>query len=154
MQIRNHTSSNGDTFTVLCNTEVLVNSSTRLIFGSKTIIDDILLWCSHTDALLLLMECVCKVFRKYRVSFRLKKCDFLKDRVEYVGHDITNEGNCPAQSKFNLINDWQLPSTGQTLLSFIGLINFYHRLRSQNIGWATFIEVLGIFCMHCAVEYC
>ena len=106
MQIRNHTSSNGDTFTVLCNTEVLVNSSTRLIFSSKTIIDDILLWCSHTDALLLLMECVCKVFRKYRVSFRLKKCDFLKDRVEYVGHDITNEGNCPAQSKFNLINDW------------------------------------------------
>ena len=28
------------------------------------------------------------------------------------------------------------------------------RLRSQNIGWATFIEVLGIFCMHCAVKYC
>ena len=51
----------------------------------------------------------------------------MKERVEYVGHDILRTGNCPAQSKFNLINDWKLPTSGTSLFSFIGLINFYHR---------------------------
>ena len=105
----------------------MINNDTKLVWGSKTIIDDILLWCSHSDDLLVIMECVCEVFQKYRVSFRLKKCDFLKDRVEYVGHDITANGNCPAKSKFDMINEWKLPPTGQSLSSFVGLINFYHK---------------------------
>lgn len=61
------------------------------------------------------------------MSFRLDKCDFLKQRVEYVVHDVTNDGNCPAASKFDMINDWSLPEKGESLFSFIGLINFYHR---------------------------
>ena len=94
--------------------------------GSKGIIDDILIWSTALPLVLTYFECVCKVFQKYRVSFRLDKCEFLQNRVEYVGHDLTPDGNCPAQSKFNMINDWQLPTTGQSLHSFVGLINFYH----------------------------
>ena len=44
-----------------------------------------------------------------------------------MGHDILFKGNCPAQSKFNLINDWHIPASGKSLCSFIGLVNFYHR---------------------------
>jgi len=59
------------------------------------------------------------------VTFQLKKCELLKDRIEYVGHNITPDGNCPALSKFDLINDWPLPKTSQALVSFIGLLTFY-----------------------------
>ena len=72
-------------------------------------------------------ECVCQVFLKYRVSFRLDKCEFMMPRVEYVGHDILNNGNSSALSKFKMIDDWPLPRNGQSLFSFIGLVNFYHR---------------------------
>ena len=48
----------------------------KLVWGSKTIIDDILLWCDKKDLTLLLFTCVCEVFQKYRVSFRLDKCEF------------------------------------------------------------------------------
>ena len=65
-------------------------------------------------------------FRKYRVRFRLDKCELLKDRTEYVGHDIISKVNCPDQSKFNMINDWKLPDTVQSFFSFVGLINCYH----------------------------
>ena len=95
--------------------------------GTRVIIDEILLQCSNIDALFIYLECICKIFRKYRVSFRLDKCDFLKPRVEYVGHDVTNDGNYPASSKLNMINDWKLPERGESLSSFIGLLNFYHR---------------------------
>jgi len=32
---------------------------------------------------------------------------------------MTADGNHPMQSKFNLINDWPLPKTGTSLLSFV-----------------------------------
>jgi len=93
--------------------------------GSRIIIDDILLWATMLAALLRLFECVCDVFMKYRVTFQLKKCEFLTNRIEYVGHDITPDGNCPAESKFDLITDWPLPATGVSLGSFVGLLAFY-----------------------------
>ena len=95
--------------------------------GSKSIIDDIMLWSNNVSAVLLYFECVCRVFQKYRVSFRLDKCRFLEPRVEFVGHDLTVNGNCPAQSKFDLIRDWEIPSSGQSLHTFVGLIMFYVR---------------------------
>ena len=67
------------------------------------------------------------MFQKYRVSFWLDTCDFLKYRIEYVSHDVSEQGNCPAQSKFDLINDWGLPKNVQALFSFIGLVIFCHR---------------------------
>ena len=99
----------------------------KLIIGSKIIIDDILAFGNIMKYLLQYTHCICTVFKKYRVSFQLKKCEFLKERVEYVGHDLTSSGNCPAQSKFDLINNWELPKHGPSLHSFIGLINFYHK---------------------------
>ena len=70
-------------------------------------------------------ECVCEVFTKYWVSFNPKKCDFFKQCFEWLGNDLLLDGNHPASSKFNLINDWPCPATGISLSSFIGLITFY-----------------------------
>ena len=99
----------------------------KIVSGSRTVIDDILLYCSNIKLILIYFECVCKVFQKYRVSFRLDKCEFLKSRVEYVGINLMRHGNTPAQSKFDMINHWTLPTSGQSLFAFIGLVNFYHR---------------------------
>jgi len=100
---------------------------TKIYSGTKSIIDDVLIWCSDIPCILIYFECVCRVFQKYRVSFRQDKCHFLLDRVEYVGHDLLADGNCPAKSKFNMITDWALPTTGAGLHSFVGLVMFYHR---------------------------
>ena len=86
-----------------------------IIWGSKTIIDDILVWCDTKDFTLIFFKFVCEVLKKYRVSFCLDKCELLKLRVEYVGHDILCHGSCLAQSKFNMIDDWPLPTAGQSL---------------------------------------
>ena len=66
------------------------------------------------------------VFKKYRVIFKLSKCEFLSDCVEYVGHDLLRDGNSPASSKFDLTNNWKLPPTGQILFTFVGLISVYN----------------------------
>ena len=123
--LRNQDKLNHNTIKVSVTNDVLIEDNLEHT-GSKSIIDDILIWSTHIDTALVYLECVCKLFLKYRVSFRLDKCEFLKNRVEYVGHDLTPIGNCPAASKFDMIQNWPLPTTSQALHSFIGLINFYH----------------------------
>lgn len=44
-----------------------------------------------------------------------------------MGYDVLSSGNSPAASKFDMINNWKLPTDGPSLHSFIGLINFYHK---------------------------
>ena len=88
--------------------------------------DDGLLWAKDDPMLTLhYFRCVCEVFMKYWVSFNPKKCDFFKQRFEWLGNDLLPDGNHPVSSKFNLINDWPHLATGISLLSFIGLITFY-----------------------------
>ena len=90
----------------------LTNSLAKVICNDRIIIDDILLFSNHTPTPLSYFSCVTSVFTKYRLSFKLSKCDFFKDRVEYVDHDLTANGNCPVRSKFSLFKDWLLPSHG------------------------------------------
>jgi hypothetical protein len=104
-------------------------------FGSHGIIDNILLWSLPYPPSSI--RCVCTIFHKYRVMFQLKKCAFLTNRFEYSGHNITPDGNCPAESKFNLINDWPLPGSGQSLISFISLLvrNVGTRATGMTSSW-------------------
>ena len=112
--------------TVTCREGVIFIKNLKLNSGTRSIIDDILLWSNNIPAILIYFEYVCRVLQKYRVSFRLDKCDFLKEIVEFVGHDLTADDNYPTASKFDMIKDWVLPTTGQILHSFVGLVIFYH----------------------------
>ena len=96
--------------------------------GGRVIIDNILLYDVNIPNLLNYLERVLLVCQKYRLSLKLNKCNFLKERVEYVGHKLTSDGNCPSQFKFNMITDWPLPATGQALHSaLVQSYNFYNQ---------------------------
>ena len=105
-----------------------MNKGTEIhVTGSRTIIDDIILWSTSRLLLLVLFECVCRIFLKHRTSFNFKKCEFFAERFEYVGHDILPHGNTTAKSKYKLIEAWKLPQTGDNLHSFVSFCNFYSR---------------------------
>ena len=95
--------------------------------GDRQIVDDVLLFANCPIALILYFECVCHIFTKWRLSFNPKKCDFFLDRVEWIGFDLCPTGNRPASSKFDMVKDWPLPTSGQSLHSFVGLLNFYRK---------------------------
>ena len=99
--------------------------SNRLYSNTQSMIDNILVWSNTIKCILKYFECMCRVFQKYRVSFRQDKCHFLLDRKEYVGHNLLPNGKFPAQSKFYMINNWTLPLTSSNLHNFVGLVTFY-----------------------------
>ena len=64
-----------------------------IICNDKVITDDILLYSNHVLTIIRHFFFVAQVFTKYRLSFKLTKCDFFKPRVESVDHHLTTYGN-------------------------------------------------------------
>ena len=96
-----------ETYTTTTTVRQRITSSNNVtVSGSRTIIDDVLMWSNVSTTLLLLFECVNQVFLKYRVSMKIAKCKMFSERFEYVGRDILQAGNTTTKSKYTLVTDW------------------------------------------------
>ena len=100
---------------VATETDKIFIGTLKLISGIRTNINAMLFFCRNLDAIILYLNCVCIVVKKYCMSFWLDKCDLIQYIIKNVGHDVTDKGNCPSQIILNLINDWELPKNGQSL---------------------------------------
>jgi Reverse transcriptase (RNA-dependent DNA polymerase) len=62
----------------------------------ETIVDDVILGADNPWDLILYFLCVLEVLEKYRVTVKLQKCQFMHQKVEFVGFGVLPEGNSPA----------------------------------------------------------
>jgi hypothetical protein len=83
-----------------------VASSNGLNVGTnvdtRIIIDDIVNSAQSFDQALQYMECQLRVAKAYRLTLSLKKSHFFPKRFEFVGNDVSPDGNRPAMSKHEL----------------------------------------------------
>ena len=93
--------------------------------GSKVIVDDILLYAETADSLLSYFRCFLEVLVDHRATINLRKCKWFRSRCEFVGIDVTPEGNQPAQSKYHAFQALNRPETWYDLRMIIGFFGFY-----------------------------
>ena len=70
-------------------------------------------------------RCFLTVLLKHRTTINLKKCKWFCRRCEFVGVDITPEGNRPAESKYRAFEALQRPQTWHDLRMIVGFFGFY-----------------------------
>ena len=72
-------------------------------------------------------EIVLQTFIKYCITVSLKKCRFFPAKAEFVGIDITPDGNTPADSKDKGFDNLRIksPQSLGDLRLFIGFVGFY-----------------------------
>ena len=58
---------------------------------------------------------------------RLHKCDFLKDRIDYLGFEVSAEGVHASPEKVKAIVEWPTPSSVKDVRSFLGLASYYRK---------------------------
>jgi hypothetical protein len=59
------------------------------------------------------------------LSLSLKKSLIFPKRFEFVGNDVCPDGNCPAQSKHDLLSTWPKPEIVHDVTKFIEFVQFY-----------------------------
>jgi hypothetical protein len=74
--------------------------------NSTIVIDDNFTYSEDHETALTHIESILIVSRHHNLSWKLKKCAFFPIKVEFVGHNLTQGGNMPAESKDTLLNHW------------------------------------------------
>ena len=93
--------------------------------NTRIIVDNIFSFAITFLVALQYLRCQLMVCPAQNLSLKLGKCHFFPVRVEYVGIDVTREGNRPAQSKFDLLKTWPKPTIIRDIASFVGFAVFY-----------------------------
>ena len=66
-------------------------------------------------------------FRKNKMRLKLSKCEFLKNKIHFLGHMINHEGIRPLPEKNKDISKIKAPSNIDKVCALLGVLNYYHR---------------------------
>ncbi|PIK47909.1 hypothetical protein BSL78_15239 [Apostichopus japonicus] len=112
-------------------------------------IDDILIATENENSHLKALEAVFARLNMHNVRLNGTKCQFMKSKIRYLGHELTSEGVSPLQDKIEAIQKAPRPTNVSELKSFLGMVNYYgkfvrnlssqmqplYALLQHNINW-------------------
>ena len=90
-------------------------------------LDDILIFSRTKEEHEKHIRAVLNRLREEKFFGRLKKCDFYKTEVEYLGFDVGAYGVKPSFSKVQAVAEWPVPTSVKDVRSFLGLASFYRK---------------------------
>ena len=90
-------------------------------------IDDIIIFSRSVEEHLVHLEEVFRRLRQANVKLNPKKCSFVKQKVEYLGHVVTPEGVSPNPDKVRVVQEFPTPTNLKELRNLLGLANYYRR---------------------------
>jgi len=91
-------------------------------------LDDIMVFTKTRSEHTQVLKEVLRRLLDNRLYAKHTKCEFYKDRLEFLGYVISTEGTSMDPAKVKAISDWPYPSCVRDVQSFVGLVNFYHHL--------------------------
>ncbi|CAA7051508.1 unnamed protein product [Microthlaspi erraticum] len=89
--------------------------------------DDILVYSKSRQEHLIHVREVLRLLQQHRLFVKLKKCEFGKQELEYLGHIISGDGVKVDQSKIQAMTAWPSPTTITELRGFLGLTGYYRK---------------------------
>ena len=65
--------------------------------------------------------------REHPLFAKFNKCDFFKDKIQYLGHVVTKEEISVDPEKIRAIKDWPVPKDVTDIRSFMGITGYNRR---------------------------
>jgi len=93
--------------------------------GVEIYLDDIIIYGQTEHEYLQRLQAVLERFRSKKITVNPDKCRLGLDRVEYVGHVISEQGLDFSEEKIREVVDFKQPSTQGEMKTFIGLAGYF-----------------------------
>src|SRR5579863_2145274 len=90
-------------------------------------LDDILIYSRTQKEHLGHIRKVLDILRRHKLYAKIKKCDFITEKVEYTGHYITPNGIMVDPRKIEAVQQWPTPKNVPEVQTFLGLANYYRK---------------------------
>ena len=90
-------------------------------------LDDIIVFSNTLDDHIQHLETVFKLLAEAGLKLKLKKCDFFKEEIKYLGHVVSRDGVTPNKAKVESIVNYPEPTNVKELSSFLGLASYYRK---------------------------
>jgi hypothetical protein len=98
--------------------------------GVEVYLDDILIWGASKGEHDERLQKVLKKCREEGLTINVEKCQWGKQRIQYLGFELSREGIAQTDEMVAKIVGHTTPKTRVQLQSFLGLVNFYRRFVS------------------------
>ena len=70
---------------------------------------------------------ICQNLSCYNLAINLHKCIFAREKLNYLGFEVSTDGYSVMDEKIKVIVDHPLPKIFKSLFRFSGAVNFYHK---------------------------
>jgi len=98
------------------------NFQTLIVF-----MDDILVFGSTEEEVIERLDMVLTRLSNFNLKVRPEKCQLFKEKLRYLGHQISKDGILPNPDKTTAVLEWETPKTETELRGFLGLAGYYRR---------------------------
>lgn len=107
----------------------LMNDVLKPFIGKFVVVyfDDILIYSTTTDDHLTHLRAILQTLSDNKLYLNLKKCNFLTNKLLFLGFIISDGGIAVDESKVQAICDWPTPTNVHEVRSFHDLASFYRR---------------------------
>ena len=90
-------------------------------------IDDILVYSGSSEEHSEHLRIVLQILRERQLHAKFSKCQFLLERVAFLGHVISTEGVSVDPQKIEAMVNCKPPKNGLEVRSFLGLAGYYRK---------------------------
>jgi hypothetical protein len=73
------------------------------------------------------LQLICQRISEANLKLNPNKCEFLKRKVKYVGHVVSEKGIEIDQGKTDKAVNWPIPTTPEDVRRCLGFVGYYRR---------------------------
>ena len=73
------------------------------------------------------LHMVLQAHREAGLTLQPEKCQLFKDKIEYLGHEISEQGIAIPPNYTKIVDEWPIPKTIRDVRTFLGKVSYYRR---------------------------
>lgn len=90
-------------------------------------IDDLLIFGVSVDDCLEKLKFILQLLSNANLTLNLAKCEFLSDKIDYLGYEISALGIRPGDKKIQSVQDFPRPINQHCVRQFLGLVSYFRK---------------------------